>query len=51
MLPDDRGATCISLASEEKKKKKPAEHHQPILGQLFNSVNIPGSSALRTLKT
>lgn len=37
-------------AFHEPQKKNSAEHHQPILRQLFNSVNIPGSSALRTLK-
>lgn len=40
ILPDDQGATCISLASE---------HHQATPGQLFNCVNISDSSAPRTL--
>lgn len=45
MPPDDHRGVSISLASEE---KKPVQQHQPMLGQPFNSVSIPGSSALRT---
>lgn len=46
MLPDDQGPPVFS----QPQKEKIAEHHQPILGQPFNHVNIPGSSALSTPK-